>query len=148
MHTLERGHGEDTLLSHLPYGQHSCLPFNLSTSPIPPQLHRKTSLTALVTTAGEGNPWRCTRRRSPEIHKEETLGDAHAPGHPPLLGRTPEVVPQPSLGSPSIPPHAENPSSLLQPSLETPRPPSSPRALAHMFVHAGTEHGGETTLQK
>ena len=53
------------------------------------------------------------------------------------------MVPQASLGSPSIPPHPKNPTSLLQPSLETPRPPSLPRVLAHMFTHAGTEQGGK-----
>lgn len=124
---------EKTRCSHtfLKFNIHTCL--KLFISLIPSHLHRKTPLTALVTTAGEDpqkcriKTHRCSRRRPPDMSSITARKDSPRWS----LGLCSALpAPQPTI-----------PGILLQPG--DPRAPSWPRALAHMFAHAGTEREGK-----
>lgn len=127
---------EKTHCSHTFHKVNICTS-KLFISLIPSHLHSKTPPAALVTTAGE-DPQKCKHEKNRTEQIPRDAGDPQT-RHPSLPGRIPQVVPGALLSSPSIPAHHPKPPSAAW----RPPCPSWPRALAHMFAHAGTEREGK-----
>lgn len=125
---------EKTHCSHTFHKVNICTS-KLFISLIPSHLHSKTPLAALVTAAGE-DPQKCKHEKNPT---EQTPERQETPDTSSITAR--KDSPGGPWGCAQL---SQQPSPPSHPPAAAWRPPcpSWPRALAHMFAHAGTEREG------